>query len=487
MSYCCSSLPPSPPPLRRRLRSPLLTSPPKALTLTPRRPSLFLRSSLSDPFVLEIAEKLEDSLSSSPSIQSLPLQRLRDSSSQSLLSHSWPSSKDEPFRFTDTSFLKNSSILPAPIPPLPSFSLDSPSPNLISLVDGHFVTSLSRLSSVPAGSFAGSLSALPRVLSTTASSAIASADDFQDRDLFWDLNGVGAPDIAVIYIPAGARVLDEPIHIRFCYSEGDEVGSQRLRLSNPRVLVVVEKGAEVGIVEEHLGVGGSDERCYWANSVMEIVIEEGAKVTHSYMQRQSVNAAHIKWTFARQESSSSYELIEISTGGRLSRHNLHIQQLGPDTVTELSAFHVSRSNQTQDLHSRLVLDHPRGYSRQLHKCIVCQSSGQAVFDGNIKVNRFAQQADAGQLTRTLLLAPRATANVKPNLQIIADDVKCSHGAAISDLEEDQLFYFRARGVDLQTARDALVFSFGAEVMARIPFEPIRKSVTSQVKELLANQ
>ena len=84
------------------------------------------------------------------------------------------------------------------------------------------------------------------------------------------------------------------------------------------------------------------------------------------------------------------------------------------------------------------------------------------------------------------MAPRATANVKPNLQIIADDVKCSHGAAISDLEEDQLFYFRARGVDLQTARDALVFSFGAEVMARIPFEAIRKSVTSQVKELIAN-
>lgn len=187
-----------------------------------------------------------------------------------------------------------------------------------------------------------------------------------------------------------------------------------------------------------------------------------------------------------QELSSSYELIEISTGGRLSRHNLHVQQLGPDTVTELAAFHVSQSNQTQDLHSRLVLDHPRGYSRQLHKCIVSHSSGQAVFDGNIKVNRFAQQADAGQLTRTLLLAPRATANVKPNLQIIADDVKCSHGAAISDLEEDQLFYFRARGVDLQTAREALVFSFGAEVMARIPFEPIRKTVTSQVKELIVN-
>jgi len=92
-----------------------------------------------------------------------------------------------------------------------------------------------------------------------------------------------------------------------------------------------------------------------------------------------------------QEASSNYELIEISTGGRLSRHNLHIQQLGPDTVTELSAFHVAQTNQIQDLHSRLVLDHPRGYSRQLHKCIVFHFSGHAVFDENAKVNRYSNR------------------------------------------------------------------------------------------------
>lgn len=99
--------------------------------------------------------------------------------------------------------------------------------------------------------------------------------------------------------------------------------------------------------------------------------------------------------------------------------------------------------------------------------------------------RYAQQTDAGQLTRTLLLAPRATANLKPNLQIIADDVKCSHGAAISDLEEDQLFYLQTRGIDLQTAREALVFAFGKEVITRIPYVPFQESVTSRFKELLA--
>ena len=98
--------------------------------------------------------------------------------------------------------------------------------------------------------------------------------------------------------------------------------------------------------------------------------------------------------------------------------------------------------------------------------------------------RYAQQTDAGQLTRSLLLEPRATVNVKPNLQIIADDVKCSHGAAISDLEENQLFYFLARGIDLETARKALIFSFGGEVIERLPYSSIRKKVETHIKALL---
>ncbi|KAL9273485.1 ABCI7, chloroplastic-like protein, partial [Drosera capensis] len=229
---------------------------------------------------------------------------------------------------------------------------------------------------------------------------------------------------------------------------------------------------------------GDKSKCYWTNSVLEVVVGEGAKVNHSYMQTQSTTATHVKWTSVRQESGSSYKLVEVSCGGKLSRHNLHVQQVGPDTSTELSTLHLSMADQTQDLHSRVVLDHPRGYSRQLHKCIVAHSQGQAVFDGNVRVNRFAQQTDAGQLTRTLLLAPRATVNLKPNLQIIADDVKCSHGAAISDLEEDQLFYFQARGIDAETARRSLIFSFGAEVIESIPDVSLREKTKGGIRELL---
>lgn len=302
-----------------------------------------------------------------------------------------------------------------------------------------------------------------------------------EGDLFWSLNGLGTPDMAVVYVPAGCLV-EMPLHIVYYSVEGGDVGSKKLPVSNPRVFVLVEEGGEIGVIEEYVGVG--ENKCYWANTVTEVVIGKGAKVKHSYIQSQSLSAAHIKWTSVQQGSSSSYELIEVSTGGKLSRHNVNIQQVGPDTVTELSAFHLSVGDQTQDLHSRLVLDHPRGYSRQLHKCIVAHSLGQAVFDGNIKVNRYAQRTDAGQLTRSLLLEPRATVNVKPNLQIIADDVKCSHGAAISDLEENQLFYFLARGIDLETARKALIFSFGGEVIERLPYSSIRKKVETHIKALL---
>ncbi|KAL7150295.1 hypothetical protein ABFS83_05G102200 [Erythranthe nasuta] len=445
---------------------------------------------LSDPHVLRLAETLEDSVASSSSAAAAaasPLQKLRDISSQSLLSTTWPSRKDESFRFTDTSFIKNSEIQPIAPSPTTTQSLDPSTlfadtlfPSL-AIVDGYLVNSSSNLSELPDEVFVGALSALKsdNVITDRVSKYVSG---FQG-DMFWSLNGVGASDVIVVYVPEGIKV-DTPLHLRFFSVNGSDKDSKILPISNPRVLVVVEKGAEISIVEEYINGDGDNDKCYWTNSVMEVFVGDGAKVSHSYIQTQSFGAAHVKWTSVRQERNSAYEMSEVSTGGKLSRHNVHVQQLGPDTVTELSTFHLSIGDQLQDLHSKLVLDHPRGFSRQLHKCIVAHSLGQAVFDGNVQVNREAQQTDAGQLTRSLLLKPRATVNVKPNLQIIADDVKCSHGAAIYDLEENQLFYFQARGIDIETARRALVFSFASEVIQRFSDTSVQKKVETLIRTLL---
>lgn len=255
---------------------------------------------LSDPHVLQLAETLEDSLQSSSSAPLPPLQKLRDISAQSLLSTPWPSRKDEPFRFTDTSFIKNSHI--EPISPSKSRSLaslpvlsDTLLPLNVTILDGYVVDSLSQLSELPDGVFVGGLSSITS--EATMKRVSECVPNFQG-DLFWLLNGVGAPDIIVIYVPEGCRV-ESPLHLKYFSLKGSEKDSKTLPISNPRVLVLVEKGGEIGIVEEYTGVDGTD-MCYWANSVMEIVIGNGAKVSHSYIQTQSLGAAHIKWTSVRQ-------------------------------------------------------------------------------------------------------------------------------------------------------------------------------------------
>ncbi len=150
----------------------------------------------------------------------------------------------------------------------------------------------------------------------------------------------------------------------------------------------------------------------------------------------------------------------------------------------MASFLLCGAGQLHDLHSRLVLDHPDGSASQLHKCIVTHATGRGVFDGSVKVNRLAQHTDAAQLSRNLLMVPRATVNVKPNLQIVADDVKCTHGCAVSDLEEEELFYLQARGVDADLARQLLVASFGREVVQKLKHKPLIARVDAAVRRTL---
>lgn len=253
-------------------------------------------ATLSDPFVLQIAETLEDSHSSSPP----HLQKLRDFSSESLLSTRWPSRKDEPFRFTDTSFIKKSQIIPISTPPPPppqslhlfDDSEETQFPNLV-IVDGYIADSVSNLSGLPDGVFVGSLSNLD---SEVIKKRVLDFVSSNDGDLFWSLNGIGAPDLVVVYVPEGC-VVETPLHLRYFSDKGEDKESNKLPVSNPRLLVLVEKGGEIGIIEEYVG---EVDKCYWTNSVMEVVVGDGAKLIHSYIQNQSLQAAHIKWTSVRQ-------------------------------------------------------------------------------------------------------------------------------------------------------------------------------------------
>ncbi|KAL3691920.1 hypothetical protein R1sor_005571 [Riccia sorocarpa] len=452
--------------------------------VTPSTPDLFL---------LDLASKIEDSVAEGDHSGNDVLARLREEATEATLGCRWPTNKDEAYRFTDLKFLKQANIVPVSSPSETAFDPDSlnlqeSEGSRLVFIDGVLSESLSNLENLPEGVIAGSISSIPQeAVRKYVLPRLSSVAERSQKDVFSCLNGVGARDLAVVIVPAGVKVTKPLYVLYYSSSQGSSsAGSTESSygLSNPRLVVLVGKESQLDMVEDF---SGAPESLYWSNSVCEIEIDERGRVGHSYVQEQGRHAVHIRQTYVSQAEASSYKLVEAVFGGRLSRHNLCIQQLGPDTITEMSTFLLAGRNQLHDLHSKLLLDHPRGISRQLHKCIVSDASGHGVFDGNVRVNRFAQQTDAGQLSRNLLLARRATVNVKPNLQIIANDVKCSHGAAISDLEEEQLFYFRARGIDAKTARSALVFSFGAEVLQKLEGAALRKRVENLVKNSLAEE
>jgi Fe-S cluster assembly protein SufD len=257
-----------------------------------RRPAAQASASLaraapavSDDLVLRIAEQLEDSVTSSSPL----LDPLRSASALSLLSTPWPTRRSsEAFRFTDISYLRSLPIsLPSRAPDLAPAA--SPFASHVHFSDGILVSS--------SGAHVSALADLPPGRARDRAAAVLAASaEFAHKDLFYDFNSVGVRDVMVVHVPEGVKAADDPVHIVFTYTNSS---GGRMLMSNPRVLVVAEKEAEVAIVEEHFGAG-EEGGCYWANPVMEIVVDEGARVVHSYVQQQSFAAAHTKWTVVQQ-------------------------------------------------------------------------------------------------------------------------------------------------------------------------------------------
>ncbi|GAX78218.1 hypothetical protein CEUSTIGMA_g5660.t1 [Chlamydomonas eustigma] len=395
-----------------------------------------------------------------------------------------PTKRNEEYRFTDLSVLTQST-LQAPVsssgPSLTKdeiskvHSLPEADQTRVLILDGVFQPHLSTLNGLPAGLYVGDMSQAP-----PGTAALLGSQAFSRGGPFAVINGAAAEDVLVISV-ASRVVLDTPLHILYLSSGS---GTESVRsCSAPRLLLHAAEGSAIEVVEEFAGVPGGTGR-YFSCAVSEMILEKDSQVKHSYIEEDSSASVHMKGTLVHQAEQSMYKLTEARLGSGLSRHDVGVEQGGADTHTTLRHFLVAGPSQLHDLHTKLELSHPRGQAVQLHKCIVAHSTGKGVFDGNVKVNKLAQKTDAQQLSRNLLLVPLATVNVKPNLQIIADDVKCTHGCSVSDLREDELFYFRARGIDIEAARRALVSSFGAEVTQQLKYKALMARVQASVAATL---
>ncbi len=415
------------------------------------------------------------------------LEALRSQAAGYLQEETIPTSKHEEWRFTDLSPLlaQTFSAPAAQIPPVNINGLVIPEAanTRLVFVNGLYAPHLSHLANLPAGVFIGNLAA--------AIDAGLAIGDYLGKqpggeEVFTAINTAGINEAAVIWI-AKDLTLESPIQLLSLSSAVPKaiasVDDTAVAIQ-PRALFVLEARSSAIIVQEFLHTSIPD-RSYFNNAVTEIWLGEGAKLNHTRLQDEDITAIHIGKTAVTQSQHSCYTGNSIDLGSQLSRHNWEIFQIGAQTETNLNGLAMVNGKQEADTHSTIALTKPHGITNQLHKCIV-DDRAHAIFNGKVFVPQAAQQTDAGQLNRNLLLSSTAKIDTKPQLEITADNVKCSHGATVSQLEDDEIFYLQSRGLDVETAKILLINAFAVEIIDRIPVASVREKLAVAVKAFKAN-
>jgi Fe-S cluster assembly protein SufD len=246
--------------------------------------------------------------------------------------------------------------------------------------------------------------------------------------------------------------------------------------THPRVLIVAETGAEATVLEDHVGLA---EAAYCVNAVTEIDVAANARVRHIRVQREAATAFHIATSAARLAKDARYDSVAVNLGARISRLNLHVRHDGEGAEATVDGLALIAGRQLADTHSFIDHAQPHCRTRQLHKTVI-GGGAHAVFNGRILVRPGAQLTDSQQESRNLLLTSRAHVDTKPQLEIFADDVKCAHGATVGQLDPEELFYLRSRGLGEASARNLLTYAFAAAIVARIPIASLAARLRAHV-------
>jgi Fe-S cluster assembly protein SufD len=305
------------------------------------------------------------------------------------------------------------------------------------------------------------------------------AREYLARNASYHDNGLTALNTAFlqsglfVLIPRDVK-LESPLQITFM-ATADEPNTANF----PRVLIVSEENSSATIIENYVSRG---DAAYFTNAVVEVVLLEGARLEHYRVQRENNCALHVATTAAELGRGSSYDTTSITLGAQLSRHDISVVLDNEGAECWVDGLYIVGADQHADTHS--VIDHKKPFcnSHQLYKGIL-DGNGRAVFNGKVFVRHGAQKTDAMQTNKNLLLSNRARVDTKPQLEIFADDVKCAHGAAVGQLDPEELFYLYARGINPTLARNLLTYGFAEEVIGKIKLDSIR----SQLDKAVLNQ
>ncbi len=390
-----------------------------------------------------------------------------------------PTTRDEEWRFTDISLLTKMSFHPVhtasnlQAADVEHFYIAEATIRLV-FVDGVYASHLSNLAADGV-----KVSNLASWFAENAGFAAHAAHLGQhvgfQHNVFAALNTAFLHDGALVIVPRNVSAA-APIQLLF-------VATQKEVVSYPRCLLLAEPGSAVTVIEDYVSL---QDEAYFTNAVTEIVLADNARVHHIRVQRENVQAFHIANCAVSLAQGSNYQSVSVALGARISRYNLNVLQAAEGTECAVDGLALISGNQLADTHTCIDHAHPHGVSRQLHKCIV-GGSAHAVFNGKIMVRQGAQRTDSQQSSRNLLLTGRAQVDTKPQLEIFADDVKCTHGATVGQLDSEEVFYLQSRGLSETAARNLLTYAFGAEIIDRIPVASLKIQLEQTVNEQTANE
>ncbi|RYG49598.1 Fe-S cluster assembly protein SufD [bacterium] len=350
----------------------------------------------------------------------------------------------------------------------------------LAFVNGQYAPELSSADSLPDGVVVMPLDEAAMMFPEEVDAKLGRIADLSGRlgttndERFVDLNTAYLGEGAYVHVPR-AVTLVRPIHLIFL-NQADH-GPFAVY---PRSLVVLEDGAQAKVIESHIGREG----VYFTNAVTEVHLGRDAMLEHALVQDETADSVHLATLAIHQSHGSNYQGHNANFGGKVVRKEVNVWLDGEHTETWLNGANVGNDNQVIDNHTRIDHAKPNCHSFEVYKSVLADRS-TGVFNGKIFVYEDAQKTDAKQTNQALLLSPQATMNTKPQLEIFADDVKCTHGATIGQLRDDALFYLQARGIPLKEAQGLLVYAFAAEVLERITMTDLREALEARLFAKLA--
>lgn len=399
------------------------------------------------------------------------LRTLRQDALARFRAQGFPTVRDEEFRFTPVSAAADRAFEPAFDSPTraltdaqirPWFTVPGLTASELVFVNGRYSRELSSVRALPDGVRVTSLTAAvatePALMQTHLARHVS-----METQGFTALNTAFLQEGAVILLPDNA-VVEEPIHLVFLTLPGAPI------VTHPRTLIVAGRHSQAQIIETFAG-----EDVYFTNAVTEVVGAENSHLDHYRVQRESLEAAHIASLHVHLSRSATFTSHNIVLGGGLVRNDVNAHLDAEGIVCTLNGLYLVDGQRIVDNHTTIDHAKPHCESHELYKGIL-DNKGRGVFNGKIFVRPDAQKTNAKQTNQVLLLSDDATINTKPQLEIFADDVKCTHGATIGQLSAEQMFYLRARGIGTAEAQAILIHAFASDMVERMTLEPLREQL-----------